>query len=128
MAGDPREPGPITMVVAANIREMRSRFRWSARELADRLPPELGLSRPTLANLDTGRRNSISVDELAALAEVFGFEYPWDLTQPLPPACTTCSDVPPPGFRCLVCGAGTPPVDAVLESPSVPSIKEPTDQ
>lgn len=103
MSDEEARQGKVTAAAMANVRTLRERHRMSAKDLSDRLPPELGLTRAILANLETARRDRLSVDELAALAEVFGME-PWDLVRPLPPACDVCNDCPPAGFRCMGCG------------------------
>jgi hypothetical protein len=59
------------------------------------------IGRVGIAEIEGGRRR-VTVDELAALGEVFGLE-PWSLTGEL--ACRGCLGSPPPGFRCLSCGA-----------------------
>lgn len=107
----PEPMQPVAAQVAANMRTLRKRHRWSARQLADKLPIVSGLSQPTIANIENGRREYITVDELAGLALAFGYDYPWMLTEKLPPACPVCSDSPPPGYQCLQCGAHTSWVD-----------------
>lgn len=61
-----------TSVVAARVREMRSAKQWSAQRLAEEMA-ELGVdwNRGVVAKLETGRRESVSVAELMALACVF---------------------------------------------------------
>lgn len=95
----------LAAIVVGNVRAIRKRLRWSAAELADRLPVDLGLSRASIANAESGRRDHITVDELAALAEALGVSDPWSLTRPEVPPCETCGGNPPPGFRCIVCEA-----------------------
>jgi transcriptional regulator with XRE-family HTH domain len=56
--------------VARRVRELRTRHGLSARELAERLD-DLGfpqIDRSVIANLENGRRKSVSVDELLAFA------------------------------------------------------------
>jgi transcriptional regulator with XRE-family HTH domain len=69
---DEKRQDPIAAVVARRVREVRSRRGWSAQELADRLReagfPEL--DRGIIANLESGRRRSVSIDEVLALALV----------------------------------------------------------
>lgn len=60
---------PITSVIAAQVRRLRKEARLSGPALAARLE-KLGLNwnRTTVAKFETGARNSISVQELLALA------------------------------------------------------------
>jgi transcriptional regulator with XRE-family HTH domain len=96
---------PIAGLVVANVRALRAQRRWSTADLAKRLPDAVGLSRSTLANLETDRRDDVSVDELAGLAEAFGYPDPWALTLPIVPPCPRCAGDPPHGFSCQLCGA-----------------------
>ncbi len=59
-----------TEIVAARVRELREARGWSARALAERLRKLDGtrLDRAVLANLESGRRQSVSVDELLLLS------------------------------------------------------------
>lgn len=65
------QPTP-TQVVAHRVRELRREHGWSAQALADRCAaagmPHLG--RDVLANLEAGRRDSVSIDEVLCLAVV----------------------------------------------------------
>ncbi len=65
-----RNPSPSTRVVGRRVAEFRGRKGWSARELAERVERETGvpMRRDTIANLENGRRDRITVDELLALA------------------------------------------------------------
>lgn len=101
-------PLPLAAVVATNMRAIRKRMRLSANALADRLPADGGLTRSAIANLENDRREQVSVDELAALAEALGIADPWSLTWPEVPPCETCHGTPPTGFQCLTCFAGVP--------------------
>ncbi len=73
----------MTSVVARRVRELREARGWSARELAERILDlgYKGLDRGVLANLETGRRESVTVDELAALALALDMTPP-DLLEP----------------------------------------------
>ncbi len=105
------ELGPASQGVAWNMRRLRDRRGWTAHELAARCLAAGGsLPRSVIANIETGRRAVIGVDELAVLGAVFGVE-PWSLTSE--PVCLTCHNDAPVGFACLVCGQGR--------------LKEPTD-
>src|SRR4249920_2956625 len=61
-----------TEVISGRVRQLREQHGWSARELADRCAeagmPEL--TRDVITSLETGRRASVSVDELFVLALV----------------------------------------------------------
>lgn len=63
-----------TEVVAARVRELRERQGWSGRELAERCQAAggagAGLDRSVIANLENGRRRSVSIDEVLVLAAV----------------------------------------------------------
>jgi transcriptional regulator with XRE-family HTH domain len=62
-----------TALVAARVRELRDGRGWSAQRLADELT-QVGINwdRSIVANLESGRRATVSVEELLALAYVFG--------------------------------------------------------
>lgn len=94
---------PISAIVAANIRQIRKLRRITQEEFIARME-ESGESmlRGTLANIETGRRVSVTVDELAAFAAVLAVE-PWSLTGPF--VCPQCKSTPPAGFICATCGA-----------------------
>jgi len=65
------EPTP-TQVVAQRVRELRTRHGWSAQALADRCA-DAGmphLVRDVLANLEAGRRETVTIDEVMVLAYV----------------------------------------------------------
>jgi transcriptional regulator with XRE-family HTH domain len=98
------EQRPVAAVVVANVRALRRARGWSVEQVAVRLQ-ELGLDwrRNILANLESGRRADVTVDELDALGRLFGVQ-PWSLAGT--PVCTCCGGAPPAGFRCLQCGAG----------------------
>ena len=70
--GDERRQDPIAAIVAGRVRELRDRRGWSGTELAERMA-EAGMpqfDRGILANFESGRRRSISVDEVLVLALV----------------------------------------------------------
>ena len=91
-------------VVRQNVRTLREQRKMTYVELTETLDtlgrpiPVLGLRR-----LEAGERR-VDVDDLIALAEVFGVT-PSVLLEPLP-GCGTCHGAPPPGFVCATCGAG----------------------
>jgi len=89
--------------VIARMTELRKARKWSALHLSRELAAVgVDLPRTIIANLENGRRQAITVDELAGLGAVFGVE-PWSLTSP-DMRCPHCWDSPPPGFSCNVCG------------------------
>lgn len=60
-----------TDLVRKHMREIRKRRGWSAHDLADKcleLDPDTALNRSVIANLESGRRGSVSVDEVVLLA------------------------------------------------------------
>src|SRR5688500_13983041 len=86
------------------VKELRAARKWSCNRLAQELNRH-GFdtwTRNALANLESGRRDSVTVDELVGLGVVFGVE-PWSLTQP-DGRCPRCWDSPPAGFTCTTCG------------------------
>jgi transcriptional regulator with XRE-family HTH domain len=93
--------GPAGNNVRRNIRRLREHYRWSYREVEERLAragrtiPVLGLSA-----IDAGERH-VDVDDLVALAAVFNLGVE-ELLQP-PADCETCHGAPPTGFRCMEC-------------------------
>lgn len=96
---------PLAALVVANVLAVRKRRGWTVNRLVAELPASLGWTRNQLANLEAGRREHVSVDELAALAGALGVSDPWALTLPIVPPCERCGGAPPAGFRCLDCGA-----------------------
>lgn len=65
------EPTP-TQVVAQRVRELRTRHGWSAQVLAERCA-DAGmphLVRDVIANLEAGRRETVTIDEVMLLAYV----------------------------------------------------------
>ncbi len=65
-----KPPRPVE-VVARRMREVRETRRLTAAQLADRMRQAgIGWDRQIVTNLETGRRASLSVDELFALAVV----------------------------------------------------------
>lgn len=63
---------PVARIVARRLPVLRERHGWSAQQLADRCAeagwPEL--NRAIIANIESGRRRSISIDEVLLLAMV----------------------------------------------------------
>jgi transcriptional regulator with XRE-family HTH domain len=75
--------GRLTAVVAREVRRHRDRRRLSAQQLADRTA-EFGMAIPrnVLANLESGRRETITVAEVLVLAAVLGVS-PMELICPV---------------------------------------------
>jgi transcriptional regulator with XRE-family HTH domain len=113
------------MTMASQIRHYRRRHRMSAQQLADRTG-ELGMpiARSVLANLESGRRGTVSVPEMLIFAQALDIA-PADLLIPpdgleilpgvtwsrkealrwlITPPCERCGGIPPEGFTCDTCG------------------------
>jgi transcriptional regulator with XRE-family HTH domain len=100
-----RVESPLSAAVAANVRGLRQARRLTQDELASKMSATgLRWERIIVANLEGGRRANVTVDELAALAGIFGVE-PWSLTTR--PVCRRCEGAPPVGFICGGCGANS---------------------
>lgn len=86
-----------------NMRVMRQVRGWSVRQLAEMVTAAgCPIAAASLVQVDMGRRKAMTVDELFALARVFGVT-----AQQLVygPACASCGDRPAPaGFVCVACG------------------------
>lgn len=93
--------GPAGNNVRRNVRRLREQRRWSYRDVEERLS-RAGRTIPTLAlsAIDTGERR-VDVDDVVALAAVFGLGVE-ELLQP-PADCATCHGAPPRGFMCMEC-------------------------
>jgi transcriptional regulator with XRE-family HTH domain len=60
-----------TAAIARQVRQLRSARGWSGRQLAERMTDEgIAWDRSIVANLENGRRRTVSVDEWLALALV----------------------------------------------------------
>ncbi len=92
----------VTRHVAARMRQLRQQRGWSALQLADACTQEgfASLTRSTIAKIESGVRQSITAEEIAVLARVFGVT-PTDL-MPTPAA---------------------DPLPALLDDPQVPEHK-----
>src|SRR5438105_11407018 len=83
MEHTPAPPRP-TAVIAAKVFELRKGRGWSADELAVRMTAAgIAWTRLVVTKLETGRRKSVSVEELLALAYVLDVAplhlmIPWD--------------------------------------------------
>ena len=69
----PENPLTPTTALAMRVRELRQQREWSAAQLAAKMQA-VGLpwQRLTVTQLEIGQRKSVTVDELVALARVFG--------------------------------------------------------
>jgi len=85
------EPDPIYKAIGATIRARRRNFRLTQ----DKLAPRLGMSRASLANIETGRQ-TVLVHQLYRFAEVLEMS-PADL-------------LPAPAARALLDGAAELPL------------------
>ena len=78
------ETRTLTAMIAARVRVLRRETRLSGAGLAAGMKDRgIPWNRTTVAKLETGRRESITVPELLALADVLGVPVPWllvDLT------------------------------------------------
>jgi transcriptional regulator with XRE-family HTH domain len=101
--------GPTGLMLAENIRRIRTMRAWTYVDLAARLAaagrpiPVLGLRR-----LEHGERRA-DADDLTALAAVFGVGVQQLLDAP---SCADCGSAPPAGYTCNTCGlrpASDPP-------------------
>jgi transcriptional regulator with XRE-family HTH domain len=62
-----------TRAIAARMAELRKARRWSAVSLAEEMTlAGVSWDRYVVSNLERGRRANVTVDELLALAQVFG--------------------------------------------------------
>ena len=125
----PDWPGSVTTAVISQVRRIRRANKMSAEHLANRTAAlGMHISRCTLANLESGRREMLTVPELLILAkalevgpahlllspdrdgkvELFPGEH-WTAEEAIAwftamPPCGTCGDKPHPGFTCNTCG------------------------
>lgn len=102
-------PNSITGGVVARVKELRTETRMTAAVLAEKMR-ELGINwtRITVAKLETGRRESVSVDELVALSGALKTSTKYLLGEE---TCPACRDSPPEGFTCNQCSrSATPPL------------------
>lgn len=68
--GDAATP---TQVIAKRVRELRTDRKWTAQQLAEKVTTTgVVWNRGTIAKLENGRRDAVSVEELFALAWAFG--------------------------------------------------------
>jgi transcriptional regulator with XRE-family HTH domain len=107
------EPDPATLFLGRRVREIRHARTLSQAALSDRLR-ELGspLGRTAVVHLETGKRETVTVQEMLALAQALDVP-PTALLADM--SCSTCWGAPPTGFSCNACGAST---DALADDPS----------
>lgn len=99
---------PVSRIVGAHLHALRAACGWSLREVGRRTE---AAGKPvgylTIGRIERNRDParpavSVIVDDLVALAAVFGVRPEQLLTAP---GCFTCMDKPPTGFTCRTCGA-----------------------
>lgn len=98
------EPSETTNRVVERLRQLRLAAGMSGAKLADQmrvhgLPAWLPA---TVSKLETGRRESVTVDELEALARIFRVP----IASLVEAECSQCLNTPPAGFTCKACGRG----------------------
>lgn len=70
--GETREPSDSVKAMTAQIRRLRRVYGWTAAELGERMQRHgVNWNRAVVANVEHGRRQAFTVDELLALAVVF---------------------------------------------------------
>lgn len=95
---------PIATRVIAELVTARRHKKISAQKLADEMTAAgYPVKRSVIANLETGRREEISVGYLAIAAQVLGIDAAAILRRSAP--CPRCRNEPPTGFACITCGA-----------------------
>jgi transcriptional regulator with XRE-family HTH domain len=113
----PGTVGPTGLMLADNVRRIRTMRAWTYVDLAARLTavgrpiPVLGLRR-----LEDGHRR-VDTDDLTALAAVFGVSVQQLLDAP---SCTDCGSAPPAGYTCNTCGG-----DRVSDTPQLVAVYYP---
>lgn len=96
--------GRYGTAVAANLPRLRKARGITVRALSEKLAASgYRLLPSAITKIEQGDR-SVSVNDLAAIAEGLGIADPWSLTNP--PTCDRCHGAPPDGFACLRCGQG----------------------
>lgn len=99
---------PASRIVGANVHALRTARCWSLRHLArqtETAGKPIGFA--TIGRIERARDPqeaavAVIVDDLVALAAVFGIRPEQLLTAP---NCPACMDMPPAGFVCRACGA-----------------------
>lgn len=97
------EGNEVSLAAIGRVRKLRQARGLSAQGLVDLVQAQgVPITRAVVANMESGRRAVMTVDELCALAEVLG-STPEGLLGSAP-LCGTCRGEPPAGFSCLNCG------------------------
>lgn len=93
---------PASAAVMARIRKLRELRSLTQKELAQRITAAgYPVGRVALAQSEVGSRKEIPIDFVLAAAAAFDVPIETLLHDP---DCPQCSDAPPDGFSCLVCG------------------------
>lgn len=94
------EPAPIAKMVALRVRRLRTQRSWSAQRLAEECANAgvPALTRGTIAKIESGVRKSVSAEEVAVLARVFGVT-PTDLLAPESSSAEDIDPAAPPVIR-----------------------------
>jgi len=99
-------PSPLSAELIAKVRTLRKIQKMSAQRLTDAMTADgFPIQRSVLANMESGRVATVSVDFLAAAAKVLGTDLWTLLTQPV--SCPQCKGEPPAGFTCNACGGAS---------------------
>jgi transcriptional regulator with XRE-family HTH domain len=94
------DPTTLTQRFMGNVRRLRDELGLSAADLAN----ATGISRAVIANAESGRKDTVTLDEAYAYARALGTSIDY-LAELVGPRCIHCHDTPPLGFRCLACNA-----------------------
>lgn len=90
-----------TRSVAGAMRALRKKRGMSCQDIVEELSRRGNRqTRSTITSQELGRVGAISIDQVVALADIFGCA----ITDLLAPLCATCSNEPPAGFTCGTCG------------------------
>jgi transcriptional regulator with XRE-family HTH domain len=102
MTGQRKSDRTATQQVINAMRIIRKRQGITCERLSELLNARgQMLSRGSLSNQELGYANHITIDQVVALADVFGVP----LERLLETVCDTCQGFPPAGFTCNDCGA-----------------------
>lgn len=96
---------PLSAELFTKVRTLRNLQGVSAQALADRMTAQgFHINRSVIANCESGRVRSMSVDFASHAARALGLTLIELLTEPA--VCKSCQGTPPVGFTCNKCGAG----------------------
>lgn len=103
--GDRTAPSDLTVAVIAKMRYLRMARGITAQELERLMAERAGvvMTRAVIANMETGRRRDVTVDQLVGLAKVFDTTIGFLLGMG-GHECNRCEGTPPAGYACLSCG------------------------